>query len=186
MGQEKALLPFLGIPLIERVIARVEHLADEMLITTNAPAGFRYLGLPLFPDLIPNRGALGGLYTALSTTKHPMVAVIACDMPFVNTGILTACGEILRTTLADAAIPRTEHGLEPLHAVYRRASCLPTVKAALDADQWRVIAWHKNALIHELSAEHFLQYDPHGLAFININTPEEFQQAESLSQKLNE
>ena len=90
MGQDKALIPFLGDHLIQRVRGRVAPLADELLVTTNQPQGYRFLGLPLFPDLIPGRGALGGLYTALSAASQPLVAVVACDMPFVNAEMLAA------------------------------------------------------------------------------------------------
>ena len=69
MGQDKALLDFGGQPLIQHVLSRVTSLADETIITTNHPEGYRFLGLPLIPDLIPDRGALGGLYTALSAAS---------------------------------------------------------------------------------------------------------------------
>ncbi len=181
MGQEKALLSFSGRPLIERVLERVKYLADETLITTNTPAGFRYLEIPLIPDIIPERGALGGLYTALCAARGDLVAIVACDLPFANAAILAACRDLLLITPADAAIPRTEYGLEPLHAVYRRATCLPAVKAAIDTNQWRMIAWHKNAQIHEVPEDILHPLDPRGLAFMNVNTPEEFQRAESLA-----
>ncbi len=47
MGQEKALVPFLGRPLISRVIDRLAPIADEMVITTNHPEAFGFLELPL-------------------------------------------------------------------------------------------------------------------------------------------
>lgn len=185
MGQDKALRPFLGKPLIERVLEQVSPLADETLITTNTPAGFRYLNIPLIPDVLPDRGALGGLYTALRAARGDLVAVVACDLPFANAAILAACRDILLAAPnADAAIPRTEYGLEPLHAVYRRATCLPAVKSALDSGQWRMIAWHKNAQIHEVLEDILRPPDPRGLAFLNVNTPEEFQRAESLAQSI--
>ncbi len=72
MGQDKALLPFLGQPLIVRVIERLKLLADEILVTTNHPQAYQFLGLPLYPDQQPGRGALGGLYTALNAASHPL------------------------------------------------------------------------------------------------------------------
>jgi molybdopterin-guanine dinucleotide biosynthesis protein A len=183
MGQDKALMPFLGKSLIERVIERVTPIADQTLITTNLPAGFRYLGLELVPDEIPGRGALGGLYTALKAARHPMVAVVACDMPFVNPDILANAQQLLSDKNIDAVIPQTEHGLEPLHAVYRRSTCIMAVKNAIDADQWRMIAWHAQVKIHKISAPEIQQLDPQGLAFWNVNTPEEFQKAEHIAQQ---
>ncbi len=107
MGQDKALLPFLGKPLIQRVIERVASLADELLVTTNRPEAYQFLDLPLFPDVIPGRGALGGLYTALSAASQPLVAVVACDMPFASPALLmgrarpAACHEQRRRHPAD-------------------------------------------------------------------------------------
>ena len=88
MGQDKALLPFLGRPLVSRVIDRLASLADEVLVTTNQPEAYAFLGLPLLPDLKPGRGALGGLYTAVASAGSPLVAVVACDMPFVSPEVI--------------------------------------------------------------------------------------------------
>ena len=60
MGQDKALKLFLGRPLIQRVIERLQPIADELLVTTNHPEDYAFLNLPLFTDLKPGRGALGG------------------------------------------------------------------------------------------------------------------------------
>ena len=80
MGENKALKPFLGRPLVQRVLERLAPIADELLLTTNQPEDFAFLKLPLFTDIKPGRGPLGGLYTALVSAKYPFVAVVACDM----------------------------------------------------------------------------------------------------------
>jgi molybdopterin-guanine dinucleotide biosynthesis protein A len=175
MGQDKALLDFGGKPLIQHVLDRLDSLASATIITTNHPEGYRFLGLPLIPDVIPERGALGGLYTALLAAGQPLVAVVACDLPFASPEVLRACCDrLLANPDLDAVIPETAHGLEPLHAVYRRETCLPAVKAALDAGQWKMIAWHTAVNVHWLSPKEIAPLDPEGLAFSNINTPEEF------------
>jgi molybdopterin-guanine dinucleotide biosynthesis protein A len=181
MGSDKALMPFLGRPLIERVIRRLIHVADEVLITTNTPAEYRFLNIPLIPDKIPGRGALGGLFTALDAAHYPLVAVIACDLPFANADILSLSQNTLADTNIDAAIPSTEHGLEPLHAVYRRDTCLPAVKAAIENDQWRLYSWHQNINVRYIEENEIQRCDPDGLAFRNLNTPQSFQEAEILA-----
>src|SRR3970040_1082192 len=84
MGEDKALKPFLGRPLIQRLIERLSPVADELIVTSNRPEDYAFLDprFTLHTDLKPGRGALGGLYTALASAAHPIVAVIACDMPF--------------------------------------------------------------------------------------------------------
>jgi molybdopterin-guanine dinucleotide biosynthesis protein A len=178
MGRDKALIPFLGRPLIERVISRVEHLANEILVTTNCPQDYQFLGLPLFPDVVPDRGALGGLYTAVNAARQPLVAVVACDMPFVQPELLAYERDLLLDVTIDAAIPKTEGGTEPFHAVYRRATCLPEIFSVLQAERWRVDSWFSRAQIYYLSTEEITRYDPRGLAFQNVNTPEELAAAE--------
>jgi molybdopterin-guanine dinucleotide biosynthesis protein A len=180
MGRDKALIPFLGKPLIERVLHRVAPLADEVLVTTNRPESYSFLGLPLFSDLVPGRGALGGLFTALSAARHELVAVVACDMPFVSAALLAAEQDLLADTSLDAAIPQTEGGTEPFHAVYRRATCLPAIQEAMQSEKWRVDAWFPQARLRFLTPEEVLRYDPDRLAFWNVNTPEDLLQAEQL------
>ncbi len=185
MGQDKALLPFLGQPLISRVIARLQPIADEMIVTTNRPEAYAFLGLPLFSDVIPERGALGGLYTALMYASQPVVAVVACDMPFVSAPLLAYACRVLADEAADVVVPQTAEGqFEPLHAVYRRAACLPPIRAALDAGAWKMVAWFAQVKVRALSAQEIAPYDPAGLAFSNVNTPEELHRAQDLARQL--
>jgi molybdopterin-guanine dinucleotide biosynthesis protein A len=181
MGEDKALKTFLGRPLIQRVIDRLTPIADEVIVTTNRPQDFRFLGLPLFPDLKPGRGALGGLYTALACARQDVVAVVACDMPFASPALLQAAGQLLLEEEQDVVIAKSQEGYEPLHAVYRRATCLFAIESAIAADQWRVISWLPQVRMRVLTPEEIQQYDPSGLAFWNVNTPEEFARAEKLA-----
>jgi molybdopterin-guanine dinucleotide biosynthesis protein A len=178
MGQNKALVPFLGQPLIQRVISRVATLADELLITSNQPDALAFLQLPTHPDLLPGLGALGGLYTAFAIAQHPLVAVIACDMVFVSAPLLAAQRDVLLNQIVDGAVPRTSAGYEPFHAVYRRETCLAAVKASLDAGMRRADCWYSNVHMAYFSPEQTDEYDPRGEAFININTPEELKRVE--------
>ena len=171
MGEDKARLNFRGQPLIVRVMERVARLADEILVTTNQPEAYSFLHIPCVPDLLPGHGALGGLFTALSAAQNPLVAVIACDMPFISTELLVFQRDVLLTTSADAIIPRTTEGLEPFHAIYRKETCLPLVQASLEKGQQRVDSWLAQADIRYLTPEEIAHYDPGGLAFLNVNTP---------------
>ncbi|MEW5938315.1 MAG: molybdenum cofactor guanylyltransferase [Chloroflexota bacterium] len=211
MGEDKALKPFLGRPLIQRVIERVAPIADELLVTTNQPDAYAFLSdsnvfakpperarlwnprlAPprLIPDLVPGRGALGGLYTALASAAGETVAVVACDMPFASASLLEAAARIMVQEEADVVIGRVvspegsagrSEGYEPFHAVYRRETCAAAIRSAIEADKWKVIAWFPSVRVRELSAEEIAKLDPSGLCFWNVNTPEEFAEAERLA-----
>ena len=190
MGEDKALKPFLGRPLIQRVIERLSPVADEVIVTTNHPDAYSFLGLPLYTDLKPGRGALGGLYTAIASATQPFVAVVACDMPFASAPFFQAATRLMVEENVDVVIARAapeeggaerSRGYEPLHALYRRATCLPAIEAAMDADQWKVIAWFPQVKVRVLTPDELKGYDPSGLAFWNVNTPEEFAEAERIA-----
>jgi molybdopterin-guanine dinucleotide biosynthesis protein A len=182
MGEDKALKTFLGRPLIQRVVERLSPIAEELIVTTNQPDQYAFLDLPLFSDLKPGRGALGGLYTAIASASQPIVAVVACDMPFASPTFIEGAIKLMVEEGVDVVIAKTEQGYEPLHAVYRRATCLPAIQAAIDADQWKVIAWFPQVKVRLLTSEELKRFDPSGLAFWNVNTPEEFAEAETIAQ----
>lgn len=181
MGEDKALKPFLEHPLIQRVVDRLRPIADELIVTTNRPADYEFLGVRLVSDLKPDRGALGGLYTAIASAAHPHVAVVACDMPFASARLIGGMSRLMVQNEADVVIARSDEGYEPLHAVYRRETCLPAIESAINADQWKVIAWFPQVKVRVLTSDEIKSFDPHGLAFWNVNTPEEFAEAERLA-----
>lgn len=183
MGEDKALKPFLGRPLIQRVIERMSPIADEIIVTTNRPADYEFLNLRLVSDLKPDRGSLGGFYTAVASASQPLVAVVACDMPFASTMLLETGTSLLVKEEADVVIAKTDEGYEPFHAVYRRATCLPAIEAAIEADKWKVIAWFPQVKVRELSPDEVRACDPSGLCFWNVNTPEEFEKAEQIARQ---
>jgi molybdopterin-guanine dinucleotide biosynthesis protein A len=164
------------------VIERLTPLANEVILTTNHPETYDFLKLPLYPDLITDRGALGGLYTALASARYPLVAVVACDMPFASAELLGYARDVLISEDVDVVIPESDKGLfEPLHAIYRRETCLPHIEAAIAANKWKVISWFPHVKVRTLNSEEIARFDPHGLAFSNVNTPEEFAHAEQLA-----
>ena len=182
MGEDKALKPFLGRPLIQRVIDRVTPIADEIIITTNRPAEYEFLNLRLVPDLKPGRGALGGLYTAIASAASPLVAVVACDMPFASPMFFEGALKLMIEEEADVVIAKTDEGYEPIHALYRRGTCLRAIESAIDADQWKVISWFPKVKVRLLAPDEVKSFDPLGLCFWNLNTPEEFVEAEKRAQ----
>lgn len=180
MGQDKGIMLLQGKPLVMHVIDRLQPIANEIIITTNQPEHYRFLNLPLVQDIIPDHGALGGLYTALHAASYPLVAVVACDMPFASLNIFRHAKQLMEQGNWDVVIPRSRFGLEPMHAMYRRETCLPQIRQAIDEGMWKAISWHPRVRVKEIS-----QKDIHHLAsgtnpFFNINTPEDLKHAEKI------
>jgi len=174
MGINKAMMDFLGEPLIARVITRVSSLSDDIFIITKEPQEFNKFSVRIIKDVIPGKGAIGGLYTALVEAKYEFVAVVACDMPFVNMDLLKKAYEVLLEYHADVAIPKTGEGYEPLHAVYRIQKCLPAIQNALATEKKRLVSWFPDVNVVEMKSNLIDQFDPEHTAFINVNTRDEY------------
>jgi molybdenum cofactor guanylyltransferase len=179
MGENKALKPFLGRPLIERVVSRVRSVADELIVTTNEAVAFAFVEARKVADLRPGLGPLGGLHAGLASAQYDAVALVACDMPFASAALLRAAADILEAEAVDVVIAESTEGFEPMHAAYRRATCLPAVETAIEAGQRRMISWFPAVRLRRLTTEELQRYDPDGLAFWNVNTPDEFAAAEA-------
>jgi molybdopterin-guanine dinucleotide biosynthesis protein A len=181
MGSDKGRLPFMHRALILRVIERLAPLADEVIVTTNRPDDYKFLGVPLFRDVVPGRGALGGLYTALQAASHPLVAVVACDMPFASRELFEYEYSLIVEKAVDVVIPSSAEGLEPMHAIFRRATCLPAVQTAVQQNEWKLISWFAQVQVHTLPVAEVNRFDPHGRIFMNVNTPADLELAEEIA-----
>ncbi|MGI6216151.1 MAG: molybdenum cofactor guanylyltransferase [Coriobacteriales bacterium] len=185
MGTSKALVTFLGAPLIMRGINRLYPICDEMLITTNEPEKMGFLDsyveagrLRLCTDGTGQRGALIGMRTALSNSKNPYVAMVACDMVFPSASLITYLHDVLVETGADIAVPRTKFGYEPFHAVYRKDTCLPVVEEMLEKGEIKATSWFNRVKTIEVGHDKIAEIHPRGAAFINVNTPDKLHEVE--------
>ena len=175
MGQDKGLVLLAGRALVEHVLARVDGLGDEVLITTNNPAGYAYLGMPLASDATPGAGALPGLQTALQAAHGDHVLVVACDMPFLNRPLLAHLLSL--APQADVVVPQWADRYQTLHAVYARRPCLAAVTQALAAGEKRLISFYPQVQVRAVTAAEVAEFDPAGRTFFNVNTPDDLAEA---------
>ena len=182
MGSDKALLPFLGQPLILRLLSRLAWIADEVIITSNQPENYRFLGLTPIPDLLPGLGALGGLYTALSAAHIRMRRWwrVTCPSPARRySWYALALAARDRVPMWSSRARKREWSRSTLSIAAE--TCLPHMQEAIENGKRRADAWFEQVNIHYLDAEEIHPYDPDRLAFFNINTPEELKEAERLA-----
>jgi molybdopterin-guanine dinucleotide biosynthesis protein A len=178
MGQEKAFLPVGGRPVIERVLWSTADLSDDLLIVTNTPDMYRHLGQRMVSDVYPGKGALGGVYTAIIAALHPHCLVVACDMPFLNTDLLSH----LMTLSAgfDVVIPLIQEFPETMHAIYGKA-CLEPIEMRLSANQLKIIDFFEDVRVQYVSREEVARYDPTFRSFLNMNTPDDWRKLQRLT-----
>jgi molybdenum cofactor guanylyltransferase len=181
MGRDKAFLPFGTGVLIERVIAVVRAVTDDLLLITNTPEQYLRFGLPMVADVIPEAGSLGGIYTGLVHAKMPYSLALACDMPFVKPAFLRFLCDMAAE--ADVVIPKNAEDFQPLCAVYAQA-CREPIRQRIEAGRLKITGFFDQVRVCVIEGEVLARYDPHDVMFFNANTPEEYERARRLLEEL--
>jgi molybdopterin-guanine dinucleotide biosynthesis protein A len=176
-GAPKALVELGGRRLIERVVAVVREVVDDVLVVTNTPELYRFLGLPMVADVFPDHGSLGGIYSGLAAAPGDAAFTVACDMPFLRASVARLVVE--RAAEADVVIPRVGEQFETLHAVYGKA-CLPHMEARLRAGRFKIVGFFDAVRVLEVSEAEVARHADPATVFMNVNTPEELARARAL------
>jgi len=108
-----------GQTVVERLLGLSTGLS---FVSTNHPEWYERLDVPLVADLVPDKGAPGGVVTGLAVAATQWVIIIACDMPFVTSQMLVQL-QARRHAGADAVCFTRGGQLEPLLGIYRRELC---------------------------------------------------------------
>ncbi|MGR3175702.1 MAG: molybdenum cofactor guanylyltransferase [Candidatus Scalindua sp.] len=172
MGSNKAFLKLKGKTFIERQIELLREMFDEIFISANTPSEYKYLNLPVFKDIYPEKGPLGGIYTSLVNSSSFYTFMLACDMPFVESGLIKHLKGF--TKEYDVVVPKSERGLEPLHAFYSK-NCIDPIKRELDADNLRIISFFPHVKVKIVELESLTSPDSFKNSIKNLNTRNEYE-----------
>ena len=172
-GVNKAFVKVAGISLIERVAGVLRSVFEETVIVTNSPKDYAYLDMPMRRDIIPGLGPLGGIYTGLQMIRGEAGFFVACDMPFLNPGLIRYMAGIRNERgRFDVVIPRITWKLEALHALYGRR-CVPHIEKLIHSGNYQIIKLFPNVSVRHVAAEEIMRFDPELKSFFNINRPQE-------------
>jgi len=180
MGTNKALLEFGGMRIIEGLLSKMRPLFPEILIIANERDAYADLGVPVLPDRIPEKGSLGGIYTAVVQGAFPQAFCIACDMPLASPAVIAHLRDLAPGY--DVVVPRTAEGYQPLHAVYGK-TCLPHMEEMIRADRLKIDRLFPLVRVRTVEEAELRPLDPSLCCFINVNTREELEVAVRLTQE---
>jgi molybdopterin-guanine dinucleotide biosynthesis protein A len=179
-GRPKALMELGGRRIVERVLAALTGAVDDVLIVTNTPELYAFLGLPMVADVYPDRGSLGGIYSGLRAAGDTAFTV-ACDMPFLHPDVVRLV--VTRAGEGDVVVPRVGAQLETMHAAYGKA-CLPHIEQRLQAGQLRIVEFFDRVRVVEIAEAEVARFRDPSVAFMNVNTPDELERARALAAEL--
>ena len=191
LGVEKTMLPFGESTLLEVVVeeirSKIAPYAEIMIIKRpevripeikgkdkgkdkdkNKDKG---KGVKFVNDALEKDGALIGILTALLYSKTDYCFIFACDMPFLNSSLISKMLSIKRNY--DALVPYSRRGIEPLHAIYSRR-CLRKAYECIKHNDLSVNSMLKQVKTEYIKADLYCNPD---VAFMNINTIEDYELA---------
>ena len=177
-GEPKALLEIGGRRLVERVALVLEQVTDDLLVVTNTPELFGWLGLPMVPDAFPDSGSLGGIYSGLKAASGESAFTVACDMPFLSPAVARLVAS--RAGLADVVVPKVGPHYETLHACYGRA-CLGPMERRLASGRLKITGFWDEVRVLAIGEEEIAPLADPSIVFSNVNTPEDLARARALA-----
>ncbi len=185
MGRAKATLPFGGVTLIERIVAELRRVTDDIVVVT-APETDA-IALPelgtakIVRDQCAYRGPVGALARGLREARHEGAFACSCDLPMLRAEVVAWIASLLSNSCShDAAVPQIGGKFQPLHAAYRRRYAA-ALEAMLAREEYRLSSIVGAAEVRIISEDEYRRVDPDALSCFNINTPADYGRALKLA-----
>ena len=178
LNRDKAFLELIeNKTIIENIVNCLKDVFSEIVIVANNLEDYKFLGFMVVPDLVKGKGPLGSIYTGLKTSKEERNFVLACDMPFVNVGLVRY---MLKFKDFDAVVPRFDEYIEPLYSVYSK-NCLPIIEKNIKNNDLKIQNFiGKIKKIKYIEKEEIEKFDKAKVCFFNINDKKDLEEAKKI------
>jgi molybdopterin-guanine dinucleotide biosynthesis protein A len=176
MGRDKALLPWAGDDLLGHTLARLRSVTSEVRIVSGPELRHAERGVPVDTDA--GTGALAGVLAGLAAARGRAGLVLAVDLPLVPRALLERLLEQARD--ADAVVPISPRGPEPLCALYGPACLEPIRRRVADGDL-KMSAFWPDVRVRRLEPDEIADLGDPELLFLNVNTPADLDHARAAS-----
>jgi molybdopterin-guanine dinucleotide biosynthesis protein A len=177
MGSDKAFLRFGEETLLSQALKVVGAVAEAVRIVgdTKKFAGFGNV----VEDVYRERGPLGGIHAALSSSATKWNLMLAVDLPFVGPEFLRYLLLRARESDATVTVPRAGGGLQPLCAVYQGRFAEVAEQSLRDGEN-KIDRLFEKAKTRVIEEDELVQAGFSVEMFRNLNTPEELEDAKGL------
>ena len=175
MGQDKAMLSFQGMTLLEWQVKKLQNLGIEDIMLSGSRQ--ETAGIRAVPDEFPGRGPLSGLHACMKAAARPDCLVLSVDVPLAPPPALAELVRVHRAAGEKVTLLRHGDKWEPLLGVYQ---------SGLFRQAERILRGEHTAVRRLLDETGFQLVDwPHdeGL-FLNCNTPEDYERLCRLAGRL--
>lgn len=183
MGWDKAGIELDGVTTAKRTIDAFRPLFADIFAVSKTTGRFDDLGCREVADIFDEMGAMVGVLTALGEAKTEYIFVAACDMPFIDRGVVELI--VSRGAGFQAALPLISGKGDPLHALYSK-DCFEPMLAFMKKEGKslnRFIESLSEGQVRYISEDEIREVDPGALSLFNMNTPEDLEKARKLSDR---
>ncbi|MGK9369079.1 molybdenum cofactor guanylyltransferase [Melioribacter sp. Ez-97] len=129
MGENKSLMKIKGITTIEIILRLIEPFFEEIILSTNEPEEYEFLGLKSVEDIYADGGPLAGIHAALKESETENNFIISCDVPLMSAEMIEYF--LNYEVESDVLIARAAGYLQPLVGLYRKR-LLPLIENILE------------------------------------------------------
>jgi molybdenum cofactor guanylyltransferase len=167
MGADKGLMELKGKRMIDYLTETLLSISAPFTIISQNKA-YAANGIEVIEDIIPEKGPMGALQTALHHSPTEYILLLSCDSPFVPAMAVEHLASKL--TQQEVLLARTMSRINPLFAVYQR-----TIKSKVDEcinrSELKMISLIETCSHEEIDMSEIEKKYP--LSFMNINTPDD-------------
>jgi molybdenum cofactor guanylyltransferase len=168
MGFDKRDIRIKGKLLIEIIAEQLEEVFEKIILISNEKEKFKHLKYTVVEDIIPDSGAIGGIFTALNEASSKYVFITACDMPVLNVDYIKYMMELIESENIDGVASCNSGDIEPLHAFYSK-NMLPAINSQLDNKNFRLHYIIKQLNMKYVKDEIVREYCKDMSIFTNLN-----------------
>lgn len=161
-GTDKALAVYDGMSFLERAISLLAELERRPIVVTRRGANYPLTGCAVIYDKLPEKGPLGGIYTAMTVFKNTPFLILPCDMPALALETLL---NLLTVHEPGSGITAYSVGseLQPFPAIYE-PSLLGLIRNKLEQDRLSMLD-----LLDQVPAKKVIRWKGDQEIFRNIN-----------------
>ena len=177
MGADKAFLQLGDETLLARALKLAGAVAGDVRIVGEA-RNFSGFGR-VVEDVYRDRGPLGGIHAALSSSVTELSLMLAVDLPFVGPKFLEYVLLRARESGATVTVPRANSGLQPLCAAYR-GGFAAVAEESLREGKNKIDSLFARVETCVIEEKELVRAGFSVEMFRNLNTPEEFEVAKGV------
>jgi len=168
MGEDKGLVLLNGKPMIQYVIEALKEVVSNIIIISNN-ASYNKFGVPVYSDIIKNKGPVGGIYTGLYHSTTELNFCISCDVPMISSDFIFWL--LNKSGNASVTLPMCKDKVHQMIGVYSK-QVLSYFKESAEKEHLKLSQVNKDMDCEIIDIEkEYANFDD--LIFSNINTKNE-------------